>query len=349
MNDTHPIEPLTRSTAEQLARYCKAYCRADDSRALFQLATTLILFFAACGTLIWGTTQGHWLVLLLSIPAGGLLVRLFTLQHDCGHGSFFTSRTANTWVGRGLSVLTVTPYGYWRRSHALHHASAGDLSRRGIGDVDTLTVKEYRALAAWPRFKYRVYRNPVVLHVLGPPLYFLFLQRSPFGQALPAREAWRSIMGLNAALLGLYGTLVFCFGFGPVAIALVPVACVASWVGGWLFFVQHQFEHTRWDDGPAWNYHIAALGGSSHYVLPPVLQWFTGDVGLHHIHHLNSRIPNYHLRACLDGDSVLAKISRLTVWESLGCIGLALWDEDARKLVSFSDARVNGGLRGSPS
>jgi omega-6 fatty acid desaturase (delta-12 desaturase) len=338
LHDTSHVEPLTRAAAEQLARYCKAYCRADDGRAVFQLVTTLILFFVACATLIWGAAQGHWLVLLLAIPAGGLLVRLFTFQHDCGHGSFFTNRAANTWVGRALSVLTVTPYGYWRRSHALHHASAGDLSRRGIGDVDTLTVREYRALSAWPRLKYRVYRNPIILHVLGPPLYFLLLQRSPVGQALPMREAWRSIMGLDAALLVLYGALAFSFGPVPVAIALVPVACVASWVGGWLFFVQHQFEHTRWDEGPAWNYQVAALGGSSHYVLPRVLQWFTGDVGLHHIHHLNSRIPNYHLRSCLEGDAVLGTISRLTLRESLSCIGLALWDEDKRKLVSFSHA-----------
>jgi omega-6 fatty acid desaturase (delta-12 desaturase) len=320
-----------------------AYRSADDGRALLQLVTTVLPFVGLSALLLWSASQGSWPVLLFVLPAlallaGGLLVRLFIIQHDCGHGSFFSSRAANTWVGRALSVLTLTPYGYWRRAHSLHHASAGDLSRRGIGDVDTLTVREYRALSAWGRLKYRIYRNPAVLHVLGPPLYFVLFQRSPFGQALPAREAWRSIMGLNAALLVLYGALVAILGIGPVALALLPVACVASWVGGWLFFVQHQFEQTRWDEGKEWDFQLGALGGSSYYVLPRILQWFTGSVGLHHIHHLNSRIPNYRLQACLDGDEVLARISRLTLRESFSCIGLALWDEERRKLVSFAEA-----------
>jgi omega-6 fatty acid desaturase (delta-12 desaturase) len=320
-----------------------AYRSADDGRALLQLVTTVLPFVGLSALLLWSASQGSWPVLLFVLPAlallaGGLLVRLFIIQHDCGHGSFFSSRAANTWVGRALSVLTLTPYGYWRRAHSLHHASAGDLSRRGIGDVDTLTVREYRVLSAWGRLKYRIYRNPAVLHVLGPPLYFVLFQRSPFGQALPAREAWRSIMGLNAALLVLYGALVAILGIGPVALALLPVACVASWVGGWLFFVQHQFEQTRWDEGKEWDFQLGALGGSSYYVLPRILQWFTGSVGLHHIHHLNSRIPNYRLQACLDGDEVLARISRLTLRESFSCIGLALWDEERRKLVSFAEA-----------
>jgi omega-6 fatty acid desaturase (delta-12 desaturase) len=319
------------------------YRSADDRQALVQLATTFPPFVALTALLLWGASQGNWLVLLVSVPvlallAGGLLVRLFIIQHDCGHGSFFSSRAANTWVGRALSVLTLTPYGCWRRSHALHHASAGDLSRRGIGDVDTLTVKEYRALSAWGHLRYRIYRNPAVLHLLGPPLYFVLFQRSPFGQALRARETWRSIMGLNAALLVIYGALIAGLGISPVALALLPVACVASWVGGWLFFVQHQFEHTRWDKGDEWDFQLGALGGSSYYVLPRILQWFTGSVGLHHIHHLNSRIPNYRLQGCLEGDQDLAWISRLTLRDSLSCIGLALWDEDRRELVSFSQA-----------
>lgn len=335
---TTGTQPLTKATTERLVRHCLSYRSADDRRALLQLVTTLLPFVVLSAILLWGASRDHWLVLLLALPAGGLLVRLFIFQHDCGHGSFFTGRAANTWVGRALSVLTLTPYGYWRRSHALHHASAGDLSRRGIGDVDTLTLREYQALSAWGRLKYRIYRNPVVLHVLGPPLYFVLFQRSPFGQALPAGEAWRSIMGLNASLAVLYGGLMAGLGVAPVLIALLPVAFVASWIGGWLFFVQHQFEHTRWDEGHAWDFQLGALGGSSYYVLPPLLQWFTGNVGLHHIHHLNSRIPNYRLQSCLDGEPALGRISRLTLRESLRCIGLALWDEDERKLITFSQA-----------
>lgn len=331
--------PLERFDVQRLARHCMAYREALDGRAVFQLVTTLVLYLLLCAALLWGAATERWIVGLLALPAGGLLVRLFTIQHDCGHGSFFTARWANTTVGRVLSILTLVPYGYWRRAHALHHASAGDLSRRGIGDVDTLTVCEYRALSKRERLKYRLYRHPLILHVVGPPLYFVLLQRSPFGQALPAREAWRSLMGLNVALVFFYGALVWALGAGPVAVALLPVTCIASWIGAWLFFVQHQFEHTRWDEAGEWDLQVAALDGSSYYVLPPVLQWFTGNIGLHHVHHLNSRVPNYRLQDCLKDNPTLATLSRLTLGESFACIGLALWDEEQRKLVRFSSLR----------
>jgi omega-6 fatty acid desaturase (delta-12 desaturase) len=332
-------EALSKAAAERLARHCMAYRDANDGRALVQLAVTLVPFAALVAAMMWAAAAGHaWHALLLALPAGGLLVRIFTIQHDCGHGSFMTGRRANAWLGRALSLLTFTPYEFWRRAHTLHHATAGDLSRRGIGDVDTLTVREYRALPGLERLKYRIYRNPLVLHVIGPPLYFVLLQRSPFGQALPARQIWRSVLGLNLGLVGLYGTLAALVGLGPVGLTFLAVACVASWVGAWLFFVQHQFEHTRWDEAAAWDFQLHALEGSSYYVLPRVLQWFTGNVGLHHIHHLNSRIPNYRLQECLDDEPLLGSISRLTVRESLRCIGLALWDEEARRLVSFAQA-----------
>ena len=334
--------PIDRATAERLFRHCAAFRATDNKRALLQLATTVAPLLALCAALLWGISQSFWPVLVLALPAGGLLVRLFVIQHDCGHGSFFSSREANSAVGRALSLLTLTPYGYWRRAHAIHHASAGDLSRRGVGDVDTLTVREYRALSLRKRLSYRIYRNPVILHLIGPPLYFILFQRSPFGQALPAKQAWRSVLGLNAALVGTYGALMAGFGASTVLLTVLPLACVASWAGGWLFFVQHQFEHTQWEDGAVWEFHTAALGGSSHYVLPAVLRWFTGDVGLHHVHHLNSRIPNYRLQECLRADATLSAISRVTLRDSIHCIGLALWDEESRKLVSFKQARRAG-------
>lgn len=335
-NAASPPDLVSKVEAGRLARHCMAYRDAQDGRALFQVVTSLVPYLALCAALLFAAHGGYWAALpVLALPAGGFLVRLFTIQHDCGHGSFWSARAANLWVGRLASVLTFTPYDYWRRTHTLHHASAGDLSRRGIGDVDTLTVREYDALTPRERLKYRLYRNPLVLHLIGPPLYFLLFQRSPFGQALPARESWRSVMGLNLALVAVYGGLAAWLGIGTVLAAFLPVACVASWAGAWLFFVQHQFEHTHWDEGEAWDLQIAALGGSSHYVLPPVLQWFTGNVGLHHIHHLNSRVPNYRLQECLDGDPQLRSISRLTLAESFRCIGLALWDEGSRKLVPF--------------
>jgi omega-6 fatty acid desaturase (delta-12 desaturase) len=270
-------------------------------------------------------------------------VRLFIFQHDCGHGSFLPSRAANDHLGRALSLLTVTPYDSWKRAHALHHASNGDLSRRGTGDIVTLTVREYLALPPLGRLRYRLYRNPLVLIVLGQPLNFLVLQRLPPCLGLPWRTAFREVMVLNAALLALWGGLAFLLGgIGPVLVGLLPSIVVASWIGGWLFFVQHQYEDTVWESGEDWDFHGAALGGSSYYVLPRVLQWLTGNVGLHHIHHLNSRIPNYRLQECLDGHDLLGQVGRLTLRESLGCVRLALWDEEARKLVGFSGVRARG-------
>lgn len=329
--------PLSLDEVEirRLSRHCLRYRDADDIKAWVQLSTTLGLFLLAAGLMLYGAASEAYGLLALFLPAGGLLVRLFGVQHDCGHNSFFASRKTNRLVGRLLSVFTLTPFGYWSRSHAVHHTTAGDLGRRGIGDVDTLTVDEYTVLPRGAKLRYRIYRHPLFLHVLGPPLYFILLQRSPFGQALPVRDAWRSIMGLNLALLLVYGGLVAGLGGAAVALAVLPTAFVASWVGGWLFFVQHQFEDTHWEKSEDWTLQRAALSGSSYYVMPKVLQWFTGNIGLHHIHHLNPRIPNYRLQSCLDDEPALGALSRLTIRESLQCIGLALWDPARRKLVAF--------------
>ncbi|WP_460005877.1 fatty acid desaturase [Methylorubrum rhodinum] len=260
---------------------------------------------------------------------------------SCGHGSFLPSRRGNDWLGRALSLLTVTPYDSWKRAHALHHASTGDLSRRGSGDIHTLTVREYLALPRGSRLRYRLYRNPFLLIVLGSPLNLLLLQPLPSGVGLPWRTAWRDVLALDAVLLAGLGLLALGVGgVEPVLWVFLPVISLAAWIGGWLFYVQHQYEETVWDEADAWDFHRAALGGSSYYVLPRVLQWFTGNVGLHHVHHLNSRIPNYRLQECLDVHEILGCVGRLTLRESLGCLNLALWDEDARKLVGF--ARVRG-------
>jgi omega-6 fatty acid desaturase (delta-12 desaturase) len=326
------------SAMSKLVRHCAAYREPVVSSALVQLATTLVPYLLLCAAILYGCALGYWaFVLPLAIPAGGLLVRLFIIQHDCGHGSFLPSRRANERLGRALSLLTVTPYDTWKRAHTLHHASTGDLSRRGIGDIRTLTVREYLALNRWGRLQYRLYRNPLVLIVLGSPFNFLVLQRFPFGFGLPWRAAWRDVLLLDVALVALFGALaLLAGGIGVVLLALLPVICIASWVGGWLFYVQHQYEDTVWENSEDWDIHSASLGGSSYYVLPRVLQWFTGNVGLHHVHHLNSRIPNYRLQECLDGHDFLGKVGRLTLVESLRCLRLALWDEDTRKLVGFS-------------
>jgi omega-6 fatty acid desaturase (delta-12 desaturase) len=327
--------------ARQAAHHCARYREPRPARALMQLANTLVPFLAISCAMLLGCAHGFVAFMLpLAIPAGGLLVRLFIIQHDCGHGSFVRSRAANDAIGRFLSLLTLTPYDSWRQAHALHHASTGNLSRRGIGDIETLTVREYLALSRWGRLRYRVYRNPFVLIVLGSPFNFLILQRLPFGVGLSWRTAWRDVLALNIALGLLFGALAFaCGALSPMVFTALPIICIASWIGGWLFYVQHQYEGTIWETGEHWDFHYAALGGSSYYVLPRVLQWFTGNVGLHHVHHLNSRIPNYRLQECLDGHELLGQVGRLTLFESLKCLHLALWDEQARKLVSFARLR----------
>ncbi|MER2249699.1 fatty acid desaturase [Methylorubrum podarium] len=327
--------------AREVARHCTAFREPIPRLAFRQIADTLLPYLILCAAMLGLAANDYELfVLPLAVPAGGFLVRLFIIQHDCGHGSFLPSRRGNDGLGRILSLLTVTPYDSWKRAHALHHASTGDLSRRGIGDVHTLTVREYLALPRWGQLRYRLYRNPLILIVLGSPLNFLLLQRLPSGVGLPWRTAWRDVLALDAVLLAALAVLAHAVGsIGLVLWVFLPVISVAAWIGGWLFYVQHQYEETVWEQAESWDFHRAALGGSSYYALPRVLQWFTGNVGLHHVHHLNSRIPNYRLQECLDGHEVLGRIGRLSLRDSLRCLGLALWDEEARKMIGFAGVR----------
>lgn len=325
--------------ARRLFAHCAAYRDADTSRSVTQLLVTATGYVALIVLMFASLDYGYWIALALAVVTGGFLLRLFVIQHDCGHGSFFKSRRANDTIGRLISVLTLTPYGLWRRAHALHHASSGDLGRRGVGDIDTLTVSEYLGLSRLGRLRYRIYRNPLILILIGAPLYFLVFQRVPSAGMWLSKEAWISVLSLNTAMIAFYGGLFATLGAGPVLMVFVPVALIGAWAGVWLFFVQHQFEDTHWDKSDDWNLQVAALGGSSYYVLPRLLQWFTGNIGLHHIHHLNSRIPNYRLQECLDASPELRAMNRLTFLESLKCVRLALWDEDQRKLVGFRAVR----------
>ncbi len=280
-----------------------------------------------------------WLTLLLAVPAAGFLVRLFMIQHDCGHGAFFRHRLANDWIGRVLGVLTLTPYDFWRRSHAMHHATSGNLDRRGIGDVDTLTVREYLALPRWRRLKYRLYRHPAVMFGVGPAYLFILRNRLPIGFMHGGRAPWLSTMGTNLAAAGIVAVLIWLIGVGPFLLVHLPIMLLAAAMGVWLFYVQHQFEQTTWADGESWSLHEAALHGSSHYVLPGVLRWFTANIGIHHVHHLCSRIPYYRLPRVLRDHPELGQIGRLTLWESIKCVRLVLWDERARRLISFRQMR----------
>lgn len=332
-------ESETAAMGRELSRRFKLH-GADLKRSLFQLITTGLPFLALLGVMAAASRGALWLTLVLAIPTAGLLVRLFIIQHDCGHGSFFKSRAANDLLGRALGVLTLTPYGSWKQSHAAHHAATGNLDRRGQGDVETLTVAEYQARTPLGKLGYRLYRNPFVMVLLGAPVNFIVLQRLPVGRAFRDRDARRSILSLNLALIVVFGLPMLAFGVLPVLAAYLPVMIIASWIGNWLFYVQHQFEGAYWEKDGNWNFHEAALTGSSYFKLPPVLQWFSGNIGLHHVHHLCSRVPNYRLQACLDASPELHAISkRITLRESLKCWGLALWDEQARLLVRFQDLR----------
>ncbi len=322
-----------------LSRQFQAY-GADAKRSIFQLVTTVTSFAALLVVMAAASHSHYWLTLLLAVPAAGLLVRLFIIQHDCGHGSFFRSRSANDFLGRALSLLTLTPYGSWRRDHALHHASTGNLDRRGQGDVETWTVAEYRAAAPLKRLFYQLFRSVSVMVVLGAPINFIVLQRLPVGHQFRNRNSRRSILALDIALIVGFGLFFIRFGVLPTLGTYLPVMIIASWIGNWLFYVQHQFDRTYWERDCDWNFYVAAVGGSSYFKLPPILQWFSGNIGLHHVHHLCSRIPNYRLQACLEAAPELSRFAKVvTLRQSLGCWRLALWDERQRVLVRFKDIR----------
>lgn len=351
--DVKPTQPPTQAPAvgpelnetlkqrvRRLAAHCNRYRGSDPRRAVTQLLTTVLPLIGLIAAMFATVRTSYWLTLLLAIPAGGLVVRAFIIQHDCGHGSFFSSRRLNDFTGRCMSVLTMTPYGLWRREHAQHHATSGNLDKRGAGDIDTLTVKEYLALPTFGKIRYRIYRNPLFLFGIGVPAYFLLLQRLPWIHALSARDSWRSVVGLNLALVAIYGPLIYFFGASDVLLIAVPMIHLASAAGGWLFFIQHQFEETTWEKAEGWDFQVAALLGSSFYDLPKLINWFTGNIGLHHIHHLNSMIPNYKLHACLNASPELKAINRLTLMDSFKCARLKLWDEDQQKLVGFGDIRT---------
>lgn len=320
-------------------RLLAAYRDPSPLRSLFEISVTF-LPFAGLWALAWAAVHlGYWEASLLpSLLAAGLLVRLFMIQHDCGHGAFFRQRGLNDWLGRALGVLTLTPYDAWRRAHAIHHASSGNLARRGTGDIDTLTIGEYRSLGFWSRLRYRAYRHPLVMFGLGPAYLFLLRHRLPPGPGR-ARRDWISAMATNLAVAGLAGSLIWAVGVGPFLLVQLPITLAAGAAGVWLFFVQHQFEDTYWAAGAAWSPQEAALRGSSHYDLPGALRWLTANIGIHHVHHLASRIPFYRLPRVLRDYPELGAASRLTLRQSLGCVRLALWDETQKRLVSFREAR----------
>ena len=317
-----------------------AYYRAPShKRSLWELFVTVAPFLTLWTLAWWSLDVSYALAASFAVLNAIFLVRLFMIQHDCGHASYFRNRVVNDWVGRAIGVVTLTPYDVWRRTHSAHHASTGNLERRGIGDILTLTVNEFHDLTAIGRLRYRLYRHPLVLFGLGPAYLFLVKNRLPIGLMRDGSKYWISAMGTNAAVGVILGLMFFFGGPSVLFIVCLPMVLVAASIGVWLFYVQHQFEDTSWDREVNWQLHDAALHGSSHYILPGILPWLTANIGVHHVHHLQSRVPFYRLPEVMRDYPELATAQRLTVRESLSCVGKQLWDEKRRRLISFADAQ----------
>ena len=331
----------TASEAPQLEvrdwrRILAPYETVVPVRSLWQLVNTLAPFGLLWWAMLATAEISTALTLVLAVPTAGFVCRMVCIQHDCGHGAFLRSRRAGHWLGRALSLVTLLPYDYWwRTKHALHHSSSGDLSRRGQGDVRTLTVAEYRRLDRFSRLRYRIYRNPLVLLIVAPSYLFLVRQRFVRERTPWRHRAWRSVLGTNLGALALFAALGAAFGYQRVLLIQLPIWVITATAGVFLFYVQHQFEDTYWADGDDWDYCDAALRGSSFLDLPRVLHWFTGNISYHHIHHLSSAIPFYRLPECFAENPVLQRSRRLTPGQAWHSLSLALWDERTRRLVSF--------------
>lgn len=348
LSDLNPIAGAPQLRTPDWKQIVAPYQTPSFRRGVRQIANTLLPYAGIWALMAYTVTISWWLTLLLAMLAGAFLVRVFIIFHDCGHGSFFKSAAANHLLGAITGVLTFTPYYHWRWEHAIHHSSAGDLDRRGTGDVWTLTVREYLEASRWKKFAYRLARNPLVLFLIAPLFLFLFMQRVPSFRA-PTRERY-SVYWTNLAIGSLAAGLILVFGWEAYLIIQLTVLMVAASAGVWLFYVQHQFEDVYWERRPDWDYVAAALQGSSFYKLPKVLQWFSGNIGYHHIHHLSPRIPNYHLERCHKAEPLFQSVKPLTLFASFKSFTFRLWDEQRRKLVGYRHLREERRkLKRSPS
>ena len=337
--DTTQEEQKPRAPSDWV-RVLSKYREPNSMRSAFELGVTVGPFLLLWVLAWWSLSVSYWLTLAISMINAAFLLRLFAIQHDCGHGAFFNNRTLSDWLGRVIGVLTLTPYDVWRRTHSIHHSSSGNLARRGIGEVYTMTVVEYYEMTLLNRLKYRLYRNPVVMFGLGPSYLFFLQNRLPLGLMASAKY-WVSAMCTNAALLACLALVLHFGGLMPILLIFLPTTLLAATAGVWLFYVQHQFEDAHWDSEEDWQLHDSALKGSSHYVLPSVLQWLSANIGIHHVHHLYSRIPFYRLPEVLRDHIELADGNRMTIRQSVGNVRLHLWDEKSKRLLSFSQARAS--------
>jgi omega-6 fatty acid desaturase (delta-12 desaturase) len=305
-------------------------------KSLVQFLLTAALFTSIWILMLVSLDYSYWVTLLFALPAAGFYVRLFIIQHDCGHGSFFESQSANNFLGSLLGVLTLTPYGYWRKTHAIHHATTGNLDRRNeFGDISTLTVQEYSELPLLKRLVYRLYRNPIILFGLGPGYQFILKHRFPFDLPRSWKKEWAGVILTNLGILAVLVLMWQTIGLQRFLLVQLPITLLGGSVGMWFFYVHHQFEDAYWARQDNWDFHTAAIKGSSYYELPRFLNWISGSIGIHHVHHLSSAIPNYRLLRCHRENPEFQQVTRLTFWKSLKCARLKLWDEEKQKLIGF--------------
>jgi omega-6 fatty acid desaturase (delta-12 desaturase) len=340
----HTATPVSESLAQEATRYWNRllapYTKADNRRAILQLVGTVALFVPIWYLMYRSLEVSYWLTLALAVPQAFMFIRLFIFQHDCGHGAFFRSTKANDRLGAVLGLLSLMPYRYWRRTHAIHHATSGDLDHREFGDLVTLTVDEYRALSGWGRLRYRLYRNMIVLLVLGPVYQFILKYRLPLDISRSWKRELARVMWTNAGLALILLVAWRTIGLQSFLLVQLPINIFGGALGIWLFYVQHQFEDTYWREHEEWEIHRAGIEGSSFYDLGAALHWLTGNIGFHHIHHLASKVPNYRLRECFEAIPDLGKVTRLTILGSLRCARLHLWDPESERLISFRQLRT---------
>jgi acyl-lipid omega-6 desaturase (Delta-12 desaturase) len=335
-NMTFPVSAATPPVAEWKALVAK-FQAPSRGRALWQIVNSFGSYIVLWTLMYWSLSISWWLTVPLAMVAGLIVIRIFIIFHDCGHGSYFKSRTANDIVGFIAGMLTFTPYFHWRWEHGLHHGASGDLDRRGTGDIWTMTVQEYLESTRWKRFAYRLARNPFILFFVAPVFLFLIRQRftTPGAKARERHSVW----WMNLAILGMVAGLCWVFGWRTYLVLQLIVTVVSGAAGLWLFYVQHQFEGTYWEHSREWDYTAAALKGSSFYKLPRILQWFSGNIGFHHIHHLSPRIPNYNLQRCHESHPLFNTVKPVTLRGSLQSLAFRLWDESRHKLVGFRHLR----------
>lgn len=328
-----------RDQARQWAQIVKVQAQPKMTSSILQLLTTVLPLVGLWVAMMFTVADAYWATLLMSVLAAGFTVRLFIIQHDCAHRSFFRSGRLNDLVGTLIGIVTLTPHAYWRRTHNAHHATCGNLAKRGVGDIDLLTVAEYTALSGWKRLAYRLYRNPATVLGIGPIYLFVIKHRLPLDLIRRHPLLLISVMITNLGIAGILIGLGFSFGFIDVLMVQLPIVVLSSAAGVWLFYIQHQFEDTHWRKDDSWDFHEASVMSSSYYDLPQPLRWFSGNIGIHHIHHLSCRIPNYRLKECLASIPAFETLNRIGLRESFSCLRLALWDENSQRLISFKNLR----------